>query len=101
MNTVGHGCARDVPGKGHVHSLRDVIKVDQDGWVLNDDGKKSPVVHQCAAPRIHRKSGGALGGIRRGSPPGFFFGTAELSLLAFSFASHSVGVAGGIAATIG
>lgn len=44
--TVGHACAREVPGKGHLDSLRDIVQTDKDGWVLTAKGKIIPVVHQ-------------------------------------------------------
>ena len=42
VNTVGYACERE-DGK---HSRTDRLRQDGDGFVLNDDGARSAVVHQ-------------------------------------------------------
>ena len=41
VNTVGMQCA-----VGNNHSFTGVMKQDSMGWVLNNDGKTSPAIHQ-------------------------------------------------------
>ena len=42
VNTVGYVCQRE-DGR---HSLTDRLKLNKDGFVLNDDGSKSAAIHQ-------------------------------------------------------
>jgi len=49
INTVGTVCSRPqgpTNPTGKEHSLDDRLKRDDEGWVLNEDGSKSAVVHQ-------------------------------------------------------